>query len=298
MTGPTITEAEMAADAAAIRAPLHKTMSFGPLMEEWGIEQAELDAVPNAEGEPYLSHAAFLQRDPKEASYARSVGMDGCTGTLRFQEHALRGSRGWVRCDGCRFDHIFKLETLSPDELRDQRWERANLPSLFAGRPFEQTGDSATYRAVVRDWLRVPSIPALALYGKPSRGKSHLLCSTAEVLLERGHDVLFWRVRALFDALQKEIGAEDRVWERARTVELLVLDDIGSERLTDWRRDRLDALVDDRYCAQLPILLSTNFAPNDWADVFGHRTAERLRGMTIPVEVEGRNWRQTTPTPA
>lgn len=60
--------------------------------------------------------------------------------------------------------------------------------------------------------------------------------------------------------------------------------------------DRLDAFA--AQCAQLPILLSTNFAPNDWADVFGHRTAERLRGMTIPVEVEGRNWRQTTPTPA
>jgi DNA replication protein DnaC len=80
-------------------------------------------------------------------------------------------------------------------------------------------------------------------------------------------------------------------WERAKTAELLVLDDIGAERPTEWAQDQIQGLVDYRYMHELPILMATNIPPRAWDDTFGPRTASRMRGMTLPFELGGKDLR-------
>src|SRR5581483_7724920 len=130
-----------------------------------------------------------------------------------------------------------------------------------------------------------------ALYGGPGLGKSHLLVAVGERLV-RDHDarVMFRSIARLLDELQdgfdrdrKDEMAYSPLWERALNVDVLALDDLGAERPTEWRTDRLARLVDERWERELPTIIATNYPPHMWDEAFDARTASRLRGMTVPV---------------
>ena len=100
----------------------------------------------------------------------------------------------------------------------------------------------------------------------------------------------FRPIAALLDELQEAFGDDRehrRVWQRATTVDVLALDDVGAEQATDWRQERLARLVDERYQQNRPVLLATNFPPAAWEEMLGARTVSRLQGMTMPMELTG-----------
>jgi DNA replication protein DnaC len=66
---------------------------------------------------------------------------------------------------------------------------------------------------------------------------------------------------------------------------------------TDWRADRIAALIDARYRADLPVMATTNIAPARWPDAFDARTASRLQEMSTPYELLGVDRRSSAPAP-
>ena len=60
-------------------------------------------------------------------------------------------------------------------------------------------------------------------------------------------------------------------------VPLLVIDDIGSSRQTDWAANEIAALIERRYAHALPTLVTTNQTLDQIADNIDARTASRLR---------------------
>lgn len=269
---------------------------FARLAASWGISQEQIDATPEAEGEPMMLHADYDERQllsperRREASYQPVA----CTGTLRIQPHAPKAPVWEAKCDGCGFHFGFNAGTVDHADLRAARRERARIPQIFIAKPFAPDEGNAPARRLIRQWLgqrREDLLPAPALWGHTGVGKSHLLASAAEALIDRGHQVLFWVVEHLLDELQGDFESGS-LWRELREIELLILDDLGAQRETDWRRDRVDALVDARYSTARPLLLSTNFPPKIWDELFGPRTASRLRGMTVSVEHRGPDRRQ------
>ena len=107
---------------------------------------------------------------------------------------------------------------------------------------------------------------------------------------------MFTAVRLLLRDLQRFDNdvVRGQAWERAVTVPVLALDDLGAERVTDWRLDQIADLVDERWQAERPIVVASNFPPKLWRDAVEERTASRLAGMTFPVELCGRDRRQLT----
>jgi len=73
--------------------------------------------------------------------------------------------------------------------------------------------------------------------------------------------------------------------------DLLVLDDLGAEKVTDWVQDVLFRIVDGRYRAVRPILVTTNLAPNDLPRTIGERITDRLLEITVPVEIKATSYR-------
>lgn len=107
----------------------------------------------------------------------------------------------------------------------------------------------------------------LYIEGTFGTGKTHLAAAIAIQLMEEGHGVIFKTsddmlrdIKATFDESGQE---EQKIINRLKHCELLVIDDIGKEQATDWSTAQLYAIINDRYESQRPVIITTNFNEND-----------------------------------
>lgn len=111
--------------------------------------------------------------------------------------------------------------------------------------------------------------------------------------IENPVDVRFWYVPELMAMLREEIG-EGLRWtaNKCRECDLLLLDDFGTERATDFVLEKLDEIIDYRYRNQLPIAVSTNLK---WSleirAKYGDRAVSRWSEHCEVVEMTGRDMR-------
>jgi DNA replication protein DnaC len=108
-----------------------------------------------------------------------------------------------------------------------------------------------------------------------------------------GH-ALFVSTLALFDALKTSYNTSEPcdVYESAKAVELLVLDDLGAERPTDWVQERLFALLSTRYDEMLSTVVTSNLSPTDLPRAIGQRSASRVLGSCLTMMVDGPDHRR------
>ncbi len=94
-------------------------------------------------------------------------------------------------------------------------------------------------------------------------GKTHLAAAIANRLLERGYGVLFVVVPDLLDHLRTTYRPDspvsyDERFDSVRTAPVLILDDLGTENLTPWAREKLFQIFNHRYNVKLPTIITTN----------------------------------------
>jgi DNA replication protein DnaC len=105
----------------------------------------------------------------------------------------------------------------------------------------------------------------LLLTGQRGLGKTHLACGILREVAERyGELGQFWpvielldRYRATFDESRARETVE-AVDEQLRRCAVLVLDDLGTSKSTEWAEERLFRLVDERYRDGRPLVVTTN----------------------------------------
>lgn len=102
----------------------------------------------------------------------------------------------------------------------------------------------------------------LALTGPFGSGKTHLAAAIALHHQEHSEDVMFLTVPDLLDYLRVAYDPAARIsfdkrFQAVRNVDLLVLDDLGTENATSWAKEKLFQVLDYRYIAQLPTVITT-----------------------------------------
>ncbi|HOU11730.1 MAG TPA: ATP-binding protein [Anaerolineae bacterium] len=103
----------------------------------------------------------------------------------------------------------------------------------------------------------------LLLLGGYGCGKTHLAAAIANVALDKGLPAIFVTVPDLLDYLRAAYAptsptSYDRRFEEVRTAPLLILDDLGTEHATQWALEKLFQLLNYRYMAHLPTVITTN----------------------------------------
>ena len=103
----------------------------------------------------------------------------------------------------------------------------------------------------------------LVITGSYGCGKTHLAAAIANDRLDRGQPAIFVVVPDLLDHLRTTFGPNseiqyDEMFEQVRSTRLLVLDDLGSQSATPWAQEKLFQLLNHRYNAQLPTVITTN----------------------------------------
>lgn len=106
-----------------------------------------------------------------------------------------------------------------------------------------------------------------------------------------GPNVIFTRMTDLLDDLRPGDGARARVRD-CQQAALLVIDDLGAEKASEWTQERLYSVIDHRYAACLPLVVTSNLPPANVGEQAGDRTASRLAEMCTVVPMTGTDRRR------
>lgn len=101
--------------------------------------------------------------------------------------------------------------------------------------------------------------------GQNGTGKTHLAAAITNKLIHQGTPVVFGTLITLLDKIKQSYTGdadESKILHLYSTVDLLVIDDLGKERTTEWVLEKLYHVVNERYEKNLPIVITTNYDAN------------------------------------
>ncbi|MEU9856137.1 ATP-binding protein [Streptomyces sp. NPDC047974] len=136
---------------------------------------------------------------------------------------------------------------------------------------------------------QVATGPSLLMAGVVGAGKTHQAYGAVRRLVQSGVGVR-WRATTaadLYADLRPRPGADsERELAAVSRCPLLILDDLGAAKASDWTEEVTYRLINRRYNYELPTLITTNLRISDLRAQLGDRVASRLAQMTTRVEFE------------
>lgn len=148
-------------------------------------------------------------------------------------------------------------------------------------------------RMYVKNWDKMyQANTGLLFYGPPGTGKSFMAACVANALMQRRVPVLATSIIKLTQARPEDIAETLR---RMQGAKLLLLDDFGAERGTDFKVEQVFSIIDHRYTTNKPLIVTTNLSMQEMKsgeDMRYNRIFERVRAMCYPVKMDGESWRK------
>ena len=179
----------------------------------------------------------------------------------------------------------------------------SNLGERFSKSTFEsfldRNGSETAYKVAVKyvktfkEWKG----ESLLLWGEPGNGKTHLAAAIVNELSKKGYIVVFQsvpellqRIRSTFNSENKE--NETQIMRALLECDLLILDDIGAEKTTEWVEEKLFNIIDGRYRKELPTLYTSNLEPKELKHQVGKRSYDRMVETSLTVKNEAASYRR------
>ncbi|MCD7812007.1 MAG: ATP-binding protein [Ruminococcus sp.] len=149
----------------------------------------------------------------------------------------------------------------------------------------------------------------LFITGSYGTGKTHLASAIANQLIHGGMAVICMTMIDLLAKIKNSFDTDTQVTEAAimklyEEIPLLIIDDIGSEQPTEWGSTRIYAIINARYEAYMPTIVTTNYTGDElirrMTPTYGgkpgdtrnaEKTLDRLREMCVGIEMYWESWR-------
>lgn len=134
----------------------------------------------------------------------------------------------------------------------------------------------------------------LLFWGEPGTGKSYLSAAIANELMENMHPSVMTSFVKLIPEMN-EFDGNNKYIDMLSKAKLVVLDDFGTERNTDYALEKVYNIIDSRYRSGKPVIITTNLSLNEMKesdDIRYARIYDRIFEMCYPVRFTGKSWRK------
>lgn len=164
---------------------------------------------------------------------------------------------------------------------------------------FEKDNDKNPVMKVARDyvskWSDFASKNAgLVLWGDVGTGKTFFAACIANALVEQNVSVKMTNFSTILNDLFAE-SDKNKYLDRLNKHSLLIIDDLGIERGTEYALEQVYNVIDTRYKSGKPLIITTNLTLDELkypTDIPHKRIYDRVLGMCVPVMFNGVNFRK------
>ncbi|KKM23405.1 hypothetical protein LCGC14_1615510 [marine sediment metagenome] len=273
-----------------------------------------------------------LNPESKTTKKLEEFTCESCGEKYQKEIPLVGGKPLWIsrECHACAEKREKEEIAAAELALQEARDKTRNNWRHFCGMPdelllktfdnYDRTEKSikSAYRAA-SEWAKAFSLdtprgyPSLLLYSEgPGVGKGHLMAAIVNSILNKwagdpkkkcplrfeSGPSLVKRIKGTYNLRKGDDihEREDEVYKALSGVALLLLDDIGKEKASDFTRETYWFIIDERVKSSLPVIISTRleFDSKELENLMGEDTVDRIYGMVrgIQVNIKGASYRR------
>jgi len=201
--------------------------------------------------------------------------------------HSIHEGQKVVNNDGLDFESC----PLFGRFMFQKKWASVNIPKRFRDVSFENFIVSEKNQKAFEK-IQKNIDKSLLISGTVGTGKTHLAISVLRELVKQ-KDVRFISVPRLLYEIRKGFESNgSNLFDEIVNTEVLVLDDLGAEKPSQWVEEQLFILINTRYENELQTIITTNCTLEQLTERLGERIVSRLLEMCVGILLTGKDFRK------
>ena len=244
---------------------------------------------------------------------------DGISARVPVSENEYMGEDGLLHCGICKKNVQTKIKFLGKEKTvrcicdckrkeleafeekeRQQEKERKRKSCFaetnMAAWTFENDDrkNAKISDAMIRYAERFPDFrkmgKGLLLYGSVGTGKTYYAACIANKLIDDGYSVVMTNFARLTNTIQGKFDGKQEFIDSLNRYSLLIIDDLGAERKSEFMQEMVFNIIDSRYRSGLPFIITTNLTAEEIKknqDIGYSRIYDRILERCFPVAVTG-----------
>lgn len=208
----------------------------------------------------------------------------------------------WIPCECAKREHEEEHAVIKDHQNQFIRKSSFDNPELrkctFAVDDMTNSKLSSVFRKYAENFPKyLKQGRGLVLAGNCGTGKTFYAACIANALIDSGYEVKVTNFATLINEIQGTYQGKNDIIRGLNKYPLLVIDDLGAERNSEFMLETVWNIVDSRYNSGLPLIVTTNLTLQELhnpGDIRRDRIYDRILEVCFPVPVTGKSRRKET----